>query len=350
MTDDAVGEAVAVRVPGPQGESSLPPPAAERPPHRWLSPAVKRVVSVVGLLLLFAVPTFLGTFTVSVLTQMLAFSVLIGSLVLLLGTAGMPSLGQAAYFGIGGYATGLLAEHLTTSAPLLILCAAGVGLLAAAATGWLLVRSRAGYLLMLTLAIGEILASLANSWADVTGGSDGLAGIPILSVGSVDLEIAGYVYWYVLVAALLLLGLLAAVRRSPFGLTLRGVRDNESRMRALGYPTRMYKYAAFCLAGAVAGAAGSLWVAQVRFISPGDMSFGNSALALVAVIIGGADSLMGGVVGAVVIVAVQNLLPSSFEGRGPLVLGLLLILIVYVLRGGVAALPARLGALLRGRR
>ncbi len=309
----------------------------------------RAALAIVGVVMLFAVPTFLGVFAVSVMTHIFTFAVLTGSLVLLMGTAGMPSIGQAAYFGVGGYAAGLVAQHVTLSAPLLLLVAAAAGLVVAAATGWLLVRSRASYFLMLTLAIGEIIASVANSWSGLTGGSDGMT-IPTLAIGSINLDVAGYIYWYTLVATLVLLGLLGLLRRSPFGLALRGIRDNEARMRALGYATGVYKYVAFCLAGAVAGAAGALLVTQVRFVSPADLGFGTSALVLVAVIIGGADSLVGGVVGAVVVIAVQNFLPASWEGHGPLVLGLLLIAAVYLLRGGVAALPQRLHALKRGAR
>jgi branched-chain amino acid transport system permease protein len=116
-------------------------------------------------------------------------------------------------------------------------------------------------------------------------------------------------------------------------------------MRALGYRTGLYKFAIFCIAGAVAGAAGALWVTQIRFVSPQDLTFLASAYVLVAVIIGGADSLLGGLVGAATIIAVRNLLPTDWEGQGPLVLGALLIVIVYSLRGGVAALPGRLAAL-----
>jgi branched-chain amino acid transport system permease protein len=146
------------------------------------------------------------------------------------------------------------------------------------------------------------------------------------------------VYWYIGAAVLIFAALIALLIRSPFGRTLRGIRDNEPRMRALGYGTAGYKYAAFCVSGAFAGIAGSLWVTQTLFVAPADMSFHASALALVALIVGGAQSLWGAVAGSALIILAQSMLPISFQGLGPVVLGGVLIVVVYLLPGGVAGL------------
>jgi branched-chain amino acid transport system permease protein len=148
--------------------------------------------------------------------------------------------------------------------------------------------------------------------------------------------------------------LIALLIRSPFGRALRGIRDNEPRMRALGYSTARYKYAAFCASGAFAGVAGSIWVTHTLYISPADMNFQASAMALVALVVGGSQSLWGALAGAALIVTVQNQLPISMQRLGPLVLGGVLILVVYTLPGGVAGLVTvvrrRAGRILARRR
>ena len=128
------------------------------------------------------------------------------------------------------------------------------------------------------------------------------------------MRLAGVLYWYVLAAVLICAGGLWVVSRSAFGRTLRGVRDNEERMRSLGYRTFVPKYAVFCIAGAAAGAAGSLWVAQARFVSPADLGFEVSAMALLAVVIGGRGSLWGAALGAAVVVLVRDELSPSSAG------------------------------------
>jgi branched-chain amino acid transport system permease protein len=154
------------------------------------------------------------------------------------------------------------------------------------------------------------------------------------------------VYWYVLAAFLLGFLVLWLVSRSPFGAALRGIRDNEPRMRALGYPTRGYKYLAFVLAGAIAGLAGGLLATQQRLVTPADLGFTTAALALLAVIIGGAGSLWGPCLGAALVITVRDVIGPDLGGHGPLLLGLVFILVVYLLPRGAAGLrlphrPAR---------
>ncbi len=296
--------------------------------------------------LLAVVPFVASSFATSTLTQVLAFAILCLSLQILMGWTGMVSLGQAGYFGVAGYAVGLAAVHLTTNALLLLVIGAVAGALIAAATGWLMVRSAGGYLLMLTLAIGELLATAANSWQSLTGGYNGLAAIPAFTVGGTTLDSPAWNYWYVLAVFLICYALLAVIGSSPFARALRGIRDNEPRMRSLGYPTRVYKFSVFCLAGGVAGVAGSAWVSQARFIAPSDLGYLNSAFVLVAVAVGGTARQWGPCLGAALIIVAQQMLPSALEGKGPLVLGIVLIAVVYGLPGGACSAPARLRALM----
>jgi len=257
------------------------------------------------------------------------------------GVTGLPSLGHAAYFGAGAYAAGWVSINVTAEAPVPLLAGAAVGAVAAALTGWITVRSAGVFFLMLTLAIGETVQQLANAWDSVTGGANGLTGIPSVRIGGAALTNAGFTYWYVLAVFLLGFVLVWLVARSPFGAALRGIRDNEARMRAIGYPTSLYKYAVFVLAGGVAGIAGSLLAAQARFVALPDLGFITASFALLAVVIGGAGSLWGACLGAALVIVIRDALGPSLGGHGTLVLGAVFVLVVYLLPRGAAGVRLR---------
>ncbi len=326
--------------------ATAPPaaPVAAPPARRPVAPYLAAAV----VLVLAAVPLFLAPFATTVLTRVLVFALLAVSLDLLVGVTGLPSLGHAAYFGVGAYGAGLFSIHVSAAAPLPLLAGLLAGAVAAAATGWVAVRAHGVFFLMLTLAIGEILTQAARAWDEVTGGFNGLSGIPATTLGATPLSAlstAGLLYWYVLAAALVGSALVWLVARSPFGAALRGIRDNEPRLRAVGYPTPLYKYAAFVLAGGVAGLAGALFVAQgtPRLITPVDLGFTTSALVLLAVIIGGAGSLWGAALGAALVILVRDAVGPSLDGHGELVLGLVFVAVVYLLPRGAAGLAVRRG-------
>jgi branched-chain amino acid transport system permease protein len=324
--------------------ATAPPaaPAGVSPAPRRIAPYLAAAV-VLGLA---AVPLFLAPFATTTITRVLVFALLAVSLDLLVGVTGLPSLGHAAYFGVGAYGAGLFSIHVSAAAPLPLLAGLVAGALGAAATGWVAVRAHGVFFLMLTLAIGEILTQVARTWDEVTGGFNGLSGIPATELGGTPLSAlstAGLLHWYVLAAALVGFALVWAVAHSPFGAALRGIRDNEPRMRALGYPTPLYKYAAFVLAGGVAGLAGALFVAQgtPRLITPVDLGFTTSALMLLAVIIGGAGSLWGAALGAALVILVRDAVGPSLDGHGELLLGVVFVAVVYLLPRGVAGLATR---------
>ena len=300
-----------------------------------------------ALLVLALAPFVLDPGYLSTLGRILGYGLLAASLALLVGFVGLPSLGHAAYFGIGAYATGLIGIHVTASAPLQVIVAVVAAAAIAVPTGWLVVRSRGIYFLMLTLAVGEIVFLFAARSEDLTGGFNGLFGIPAfeLAPGAAVTEPAP-VYWVLLAIFAAGYAILWTVTRSPFGLALRGIRDNQTRMTALGYATTRYKLAAYCLAGALAGLAGSMVTLQQKLVTPADASFTTSVAALVAVIIGGAGSLWGACLGAAVVIIIRDEIGSSLDGHGPLLLGAVFILAVYLLPGGLAAAFERLG---RGR-
>jgi branched-chain amino acid transport system permease protein len=327
-------------IPDSSVEPAAPGTGAGSPPAASRLPVLLRqgLPVLVIVLVLAALPLFVAPFTANTLSRILIFALFAVSLDLLVGITGLPSLGHAAYFGIGAYTAGLVSIHWTSEAPVPVLLAAAAGAVAAAATGWLAVRSGGVYFLMLTLAIGELVNQLATRLSSVTGGSNGLFGIPSTRVGGEPLVLAGYVYWHVLAFAVLGFLGLWLVAHSPFGGALRGIRDNEPRMRSLGYSPFRYKFAAFVLAGGFAGLAGGLFAGLLRIVNPSDAGFTTSALMLLAVVLGGAGTLWGPVLGAAVVVLVRDTFGPDLDGHGPLLLGLVFVVAVYVLPRGFAGL------------
>jgi branched-chain amino acid transport system permease protein len=195
---------------------------------------------------------------------------------------------------------------------------------------------------MLTLSIGELVEITANQWTSLSGGSDGLtAAPPRVFFGLPEVTADAFVYYYALGVALVVFLVVLALYRSPFGLALRGIRDNEARMRALGYPVTSYLLRGYAIAGAIAGAGGALWVSVQGYISPGDAGFATSALALLAVTIGGAGSIWGVCAGAALVLLTRDWIGGLVAGHGPLLLGIMFVLAVYLLPGGLARIRQR---------
>lgn len=301
------------------------------------------------LALLVLVPWVLGEYTVATLSRVLIFAVLAMSVNLLTGIAGLPTLGQSAYFGVGAYTGAIVAINVSAVGVVQLILAAGAGAVAAAVTGPVAVRARGVPFLMITLAIGEIAYFAAGRLEGITRGTDGLSGVPplVFVPGGEGTVNEGLVYYYVLGIFIVVFTLIHVLLRSPFGLSLRGLRDNEPRLRAVGYRTTGYALAAYVIAGAIAGAAGSLWASAQRFVAPGDMGFEVAALALLAVIIGGVGSMWGACLGAALVILTRDYLGGMIAGRGPLLLGILFVVTVYLLPKGIAGtvdLARRTGA------
>jgi branched-chain amino acid transport system permease protein len=289
---------------------------------------------------LLALPYLLDAYAISSAARILAFGVLCMSVNLLTGQSGLPTLGQAAFFGVGAYAAALVARHGVVVGPSQILIAAAAALVVALLTGLLALRTRGVAFIMITLAVGEIFYSGATSLDSVTHGSDGIAGVPdvVPFWGMTPLKLDGLVYYYVLAVFLLVAGAMFVLVRSPLGLSLRGLRDNEPRMRAIGYNTNRLAMTTYCIAGVVAGVGGALQVSIQNFVSPDDLAFDMAALALFAVIIGGAGSMLGAWVGAAILLVIRDYLGAIFPGQGPLLMGLLFVVAVYLIPDGVVNL------------
>ncbi|TAL75645.1 MAG: branched-chain amino acid ABC transporter permease [Burkholderiaceae bacterium] len=290
----------------------------------------------VCILLLIAAPFLLNDFSLLLLTEILIFGLFGASLDLLIGFTGLPSLGHAAYYGFGAYVAALFAMHVMDNVVLALLIGTAAGAISAALTGWVTVRTRGVYFLMITVAITEIVYSLAVTWTDVTGGSNGLTVSTPMLVKGLALDSRQSVYWYVLIVVIAGYAFVRAIGRSPLGRTLNGIRENEPRMRAIGYSTARYKFAIYCVAGAVAGAAGALGVVNTGFVSPSDASFTTAALAFIAVIVGGSGTLYGAFLGAIVVILVRDEFSTLLPGRSTLVLGVIFIVAIYLFPKGIA--------------
>jgi len=297
------------------------------------------------LAVLASLPLWGPRFWINVASQALILAIFAMSLDLLLGYGGLPSFGHAAFYGVGAYAAALLVMHRGPALVPLLLVGLAAGASFALPIGALALRSRGIYFLMLTLAFAQMLWGLAVQWTAVTGGTDGLYGLPRPVVPGLDrlgisLGTPRPFYVLVLVLATASFLVLSAIVASPFGRTLAGIRENERRMRALGYPTFRYQLAAFVIAGALAGLAGSLAAAFNGFANPSQLYWTTSGLVLIAAVIGGAGSLVGPALGAVFLQVMQTAIPS-IAPRWELLVGAVFISFVLFLPGGIVSLLRR---------
>ncbi len=284
-------------------------------------------------------------FGVSLATSILVLSIFTMSLDLLLGYAGLPSFGHAAFLGLGAYATAILSARLGISN-------LGVALLAAVALatfgslilGLLALRTSGVYFLMLTLAFASMLSAVAEKWTNVTGGSNGLPGVknPELLIPGMTVGRGLPFYWLTLGVAVICFYVLYRLIHSPFGRALIGIHQNEARMRAIGYNTRLYKLGAFWVAGVFASIAGVMYTFFNQFISPDDIGFTVSGTAVLMVLLGGEATLIGPILGTSAYVLLQNFLSSMFTGRWQLILGALFVVFVLFVRGGILGVWTRL--------
>ncbi len=298
-----------------------------------------RAVWVIVVLALALLPLAQNRYLTTTVTEILIFAMFAMSLGLLVGTAGLVSLGHAAFFGTAAYTVGLLSTRVSPA--LLLTLPAGIvaGTLAALVIGVFALRATGVYFLMLTLAFAQMAYAVAHQWSWLTGGTNGLSGIPRPTIPAIDL--AGAVPFYYLV--LLIVGGAAAVLRriaaSPFGAALVGIRENEPRMRAMGFDTFRLKLAAFVVAGGAAALSGVLYAYYNGFVSPDELYWTRSGEVLVMVLLGGSGTLAGPAVGAAVVLILQNV-ASSFTARWTMILGAAFILVVLVAPRGLAGLFA----------
>ncbi|HEY6628623.1 MAG TPA: branched-chain amino acid ABC transporter ATP-binding protein/permease [Acidimicrobiia bacterium] len=284
-----------------------------------------------------AVPPFLSPFPLSILMLIVIFAVLAMSLDLLMGYTGMESLGQAAFFGMAAYTIAIVTTRYGVGWQLAIPAALLAAIILAAIGAALAVRMTGLFFLVMTLVFSQVMWGLAHRWGSMTGGYLGLHGIPRPTEA---LE-SPLTFYYVGLGVLLISGLLMyRLVRSPFGLTLRGIKDSELRMRTSGFNVWLHKYIVFVIAGAFAGVSGVLYTYSTQFISPTVLGVETSFEAMLMVIIGGAGTLTGPLIGAFVVTGLRNYL-SVFFDNWVIILGVLYIITVFFAPQGILGLLPR---------
>ncbi len=276
-------------------------------------------------------PTYLSLASQVAITALFALS-----LDLLVGYAGLVSLGHAAFFGVGAYAAGLIAKHYWTEPLSALVIAGALAALVGYALSHVIVRFRHLALIMLTLGFGLLLHEAANSASAITGGADGLQGFRVPGVLGFKFDLYGRTaYAYCLLVLFLCFLVARRIIHSPFGLALRGIRENALRMPAIGAASEAHLRKAYTLSAAMAGLAGALLTHTTSTVSLDVLSFGRSADVLVILILGGAGRLYGGILGAIIYMVARD----QFSGVNPQYwyfwIGLLLVAVVMFLPNGI---------------
>jgi len=303
----------------------------------WQS-KLRKLAPYIGFVLVLAVMApFLPAYYLSMVTKIVIFAIFAISLDLILGYTGLISLGHAAYLGVAGYTIGILMIRLgIDSFWILIPSALALSAVAAAFIGYIALRVSGVYFLLITLAFGQLFYVVAVKWRAVTGGSDGLVGIDYPSLGISGFSWNSLSYYYlVLIAFIICFVLISRIVSSSFGHTLVGIRENETRMRSLGYNTWLYKYIAFIIGGVFAGVAGAVFAPFYGAMVPEHFTLITSSMVMLMVVIGSPGTLYGPVIGAVFIILIEQIASIYSPERWPLILGAVFILSVLFLRGGI---------------
>ena len=305
-----------------------------------IDPGVRRnrtirrlVLLAIGLFAALALPWFVYP---PVAMDIAAWALFAISIDLLLGFTGLLSFGHAAFWGSSAYMTGIIAINLGVPFPVAIIAGAVFAMVIAVPIGLLSVRRAGIYFAMVTLAFAQMIYFIANQWKDVTGGENGLQGVPSAFFGIEAIESESFYFYYV---AIIMIGLAAfgawRIVHSPFGRVLVSIRDNPSRARALGYDVERYKLIAFVLSAGLAGLAGGVFAISHGFVSLQELDWTTSGKVVLMTVIGGMGTLWGGPVGAAIIVLLEDSLASSgFDGIG-IITGSIFIIVVLLFRKGV---------------
>ncbi len=286
-----------------------------------------------------------NSFVILLATRALSFSILVMSLDILLGYTGLASLGQAAYLGVGAYVTAILATKyqfgLGWDFWLVVLFGLLLGAALAAVFGLLAIRASGVYFLMITLALGQCVWGLAYRWNSLTGGDNGINVRQRPKFGVIDF--ANEVTFFYVVLGFFAVSMLAmyTLVHSPFGKSLLGIRERELRMKILGYNTWLHKYIAFIIAGAFGGLSGVLWAHTAGIVSPVNVELTTSVDALLMAVLGGAGTLIGSVIGAVIVFGLREYL-STVVPWWQYVLGGVYVLTIFYLPTGLMGIPERI--------
>jgi len=297
------------------------------------------VLIAAGIAAFFVFPTSLGF-----MTRILIMIIMVLSLDLVLGYAGIATLGHAALFGTGAYGAGMFAVYVSADPLLGLVVGAIAGAVVAFISGLILMRASGLTLLMLSIAVAQVLQELVNGERDLTGGSDGLLGIdmdPILGLYAFDF-FGKTGYWYALIVLIVVFIFLKIIVASPFGLVARGIHESPARMRAIGTSVYWRLIGIYTIAGGVAGIGGALSAQVTELVSLESLGFALSAEALIMLILGGLGRLYGAIFGTVIFMTVHHTAASIDPFNWLFVIGAMVLLVVYFVPEGIMGLPDRL--------
>jgi len=309
----------------------------------------KHAVLLLALAVVLAMPLFMRSGSLA--SEVLIFALAAMACNLLLGYAGLLSFGQGVFFGLGSYTIALLLTRWPVPMPLALLSAIGVGALSAALVGWIAIRQRGVYFVMLTLGLAQMVYFVAYSIPSITGGDNGLLDVPrppIALLGRTlwPLETPWQYYAFVAAIFLLVFWLMQRTAHSIFGRTLLAVRDNPERAAAVGYDLKRLKLLAFVISGAVTGLAGGLHAMMTGVAPLANIEYQTSEKILVMTVIGGTSNLFASLLGSAFYVLLSDWL-SALWPRWLLLLGVLLIVVSLALQGGLWGLGEKLWGLVR---
>jgi branched-chain amino acid transport system permease protein len=286
------------------------------------------------LVLSLALPWFAGEFYVNLISQILIAALFASSLNLLVGYAGLTSLGHAAFLGFSAYVSAWLFLKAGWSHEQIVPVALGATLLLACVFGWISLRATGLGFLMLTLALSQVLWGVAYRWVSVTDGDNGMRGLTRPAPLGLDLEDPMLFYYFALGVCLVALFLIIRFVRSPFGAAVRGTRDQARRMSTLGYDVWTIRWLVYVYAAFWAAVSGLLYIYYHKYIHPTSLSLTSSAEGLLAVIAGGSGTLVGPIVGAAIVVLLKNYV-SAYVERWNMLLGFVFVFIVIFMPEGL---------------
>jgi len=273
-------------------------------------------------------------------SEILIFALFAMAFDLMLGYAGMLSFGHAAFFGLGAYTTGIVLKRIYPSVPLALLGSVIVSSLAGFIIGFLSIRRRGIYFTMVTLAFGQLFYFVAFKWTWLTGGDDGLQGVPRPWVGPFNLQSQIVFYYFVLVSVVLCAMILFRVVNSPFGKTLQAQRENRNRAMSIGYDVDKFKLTAFILSAFFSGIAGGFYALLLNFVPLGSLHWTTSGEVVMMTITGGMGTLFGPVLGAVGVILLRDVI-SNFTESWSFVMGLLFMGTVLGFRSGLIGILSK---------
>ena len=289
--------------------------------------------TIVLLVITLILPLVLSNYGIYLSNEIYIMAIFAMSLGLIMGYAGLVSLGHAAFFGIGAYTVALLGDYVTNTY-VLLLAAILLSALVAFISGYFFIRVSQFYFLMITLAFGQLLYALIWQLKPLTGGADGRSVSPVLDFGWGPIVDPVVMYYVLSVVFVLVYFILKLFVLSPLGQAVKGVMENESRMSMLGYNTRRYKLVAYTFSGTIAGLAGAFYAYYNVFVNPELVDWLFSGQVLIMVIVGGVGTLFGPALGAGFFVLLQNYI-STYTERWMLIMGIIFILFVLIGRGGL---------------